>query len=58
MFHEIRREMGDEDFFKVLRTYFENNKFQNAKPQDLYRACQEVTGQSWEEFFNQWLYEE
>ena len=40
MFHELRQEMGDEIFFEVLRI-FESNKFQNAKPEDLYRACRD-----------------
>jgi hypothetical protein len=58
MFHELRQEMGDETFFKVLREYFENNKYRNAKPKDLYKACQEVSGKSWEDFFLQWLYDD
>ncbi|NLN40586.1 MAG: M1 family metallopeptidase [Clostridiales bacterium] len=57
MFHEVRQEMGDENFIKVLKTYFENNKFQNAKPEDLFKACETVTGQNWESFFNQWLHD-
>ena len=58
MFHELRQEMGDEIFFEVLREYFESNKFQNAKPEDLYRACQKVTGKPWDDFFRQWLYDD
>ena len=58
MFHELRQEMGDETFFKVLREYFESNKYRNAKPKDLYKACQEVSGKSWEDFFLQWLYDD
>ena len=58
MFHELRQEMGDEIFFEVLRKYFESNKFQNAKPEDLYRACQKVTGKPWDDFFRQWLYDD
>ena len=57
MLHEIRQEMGDENFIKVLKTYFENNKFQNAKPKDFYKVCEDVTGQNWEVFFEQWLYD-
>lgn len=57
LFHELRQEMGDEVFFKVLKRYFEENKFQNASPKDLYKACKDITGQSWENFFEQWLYD-
>ncbi|NLJ40061.1 MAG: M1 family metallopeptidase [Clostridiales bacterium] len=58
MFHQLRQEMGDEAFFQVLKEYFEGNKYKNAKPRDLFEVCQEVTGQSWENFFQEWLYEE
>ena len=57
MFYEMKQEMGNEDFMEVLKTYFGANKFQNAKAQDLFRACQDVTGQNWESFFEQWLYD-
>lgn len=57
MFYELRKEMGDETFFKVLNKYFLHNRFKNAKPEDLFKICQEVTGQSWLDFFEQWLYD-
>ena len=57
LFHEVRQEMGDEMFFESLKRYLENNKFQNAKSEDLFKAYRETTGQSWEEFFKQWLYD-
>lgn len=57
MFHELRTEMGDQVFLEVLQKYFKENRFKNAKAQDLFRACQEVTGQSWEDFLGQWLYD-
>lgn len=57
LFHEIRQEMGDEVFLQVLKKYFRDNIFKNVKPEDLYKSCQDITGQSWEEFFKQWLYD-
>lgn len=57
MFHELRKEMGDEMFFKVLKEYFKSNQFKNARPEDLMAACRKVTGRSWDDFFNSWLYD-
>lgn len=57
MFHELRQEMGDKMFFDTLREYFKSNRFKNAKPEDLMAACLKVTGKSWDEFFNIWLYD-
>jgi len=57
MFHELRKEMGDEMFFRMLKEYFKSNQFKNAKPEDLMAACKKITGKSWDEFFNSWLYD-
>ncbi|HZJ56800.1 MAG TPA: M1 family metallopeptidase [Clostridia bacterium] len=58
MFHELRQEMGDTAFFGVLKEYFKENMLQNAKPEDLYRACEKITGKAWDDFFRQWLYDD
>jgi len=57
MFHELRKEMGDEIFFKVLQEYFRNNKFKNVKFEDLIAVCEEMTGKQWKDFFDRWLYD-
>jgi aminopeptidase N len=57
MFYELRKEMGDDTFFEVLREYFNSNQFKNASPKDLMDACKKVTGKEWNSFFDKWLYD-
>ena len=38
LFHVLRRELGDEQFFGALRLYFTTHKFRFATPQDLREA--------------------
>jgi aminopeptidase N len=55
--HMLRREVGDEIFFKILREYFEKFKYKNASTDDFIKICEEIslTELSW--FFDQWVYE-
>ncbi len=56
MMHDaIRKEVGDEVFFKILRTYYDKYKFKNATSQDYINVVEEVTGKQWDEFFDKWL---
>jgi hypothetical protein len=55
IFREMHRITGDEVFYEILRKYFENNKFSNAAHTDLQKACEEVTGKSWDAFFQRQL---
>ncbi len=56
--HMLRRWLGDEDFFAALSTYLNNPKlrFNTANSMDFQKACEEVSGQSLDWFFDQWLY--
>ncbi|MDF2673023.1 MAG: family metallopeptidase [Clostridiales bacterium] len=56
MLHDaIREEVGDEIFFKILQTYYDEYKFKNATSQDYIDVVEEVTGKAWDVFFNEWL---
>ncbi|MBN1301404.1 MAG: M1 family metallopeptidase [Melioribacteraceae bacterium] len=55
--HMLRREIGDELFFKVLRNYFEKFKYKNADTEDFIEVCEEISGKNLRKFFNQWVYE-
>lgn len=55
-FMALRNEIGDEDFFRALRQYYQDNKYQIAKADDLLRAVEQVSGKSLEGFYQQWLY--
>jgi aminopeptidase N len=54
--HMLRRELGDDDFFKGLRYYLTKCAYQPVDTNDLVRAMQESTGRSLEGFFEQWIY--
>lgn len=55
MLCDLRNEVGDEAFSKILKTYYEKYKFKNAKTKDFIAVVEEVTGKKWDKFFDKWL---
>ena len=55
MFESLYQLIGEKDFINSLKTYFENNKFKNAAPNDLISSFEGTTNQSLENFFNSWI---
>lgn len=55
LFHELRQAVGEETFYDILQRYYEDNKLKNATAAELIKACEEVTGKSWDEFFKKRL---
>lgn len=53
--HMLRTRLGDEVFVKAMRTYVDRYKFNNAETDDFRRVFEEVSGQSLERFFDQWV---
>jgi len=53
--HMLRRKMGDELFWKGIRTYYEIYDGGNANTEDLKNVMQNVSGQPLDQFFKQWL---
>lgn len=54
--HMLRREVGDEAFWKGIRTYYDRYRLSNALTDDLRRVMEEVSGRDLTTFFRQWLY--
>ena len=54
--HMLRKQLGDENFFKSLNHYLTTNANQPVETEDLRIAIEETTGQSMDAFFDQWLY--
>lgn len=52
----LRNEMGNQLFFEVINRYFNKFAFSSATTEDFIQVCNEVTGQDWNWFFNQWIY--
>ena len=55
--HMLRKEVGDETFFKILKTYYSLFKYKNASTEDFKNICEELSGKNLNQFFKQWLYE-
>jgi aminopeptidase N len=54
--HMLRKQLGDENFFRALNHYLKSNANQPVSTEDLRIAIEEATGQSVDAFFDQWLY--
>jgi aminopeptidase N len=55
--HMLRGLIGDEAFWRGIRTYYRSHRNANATTDDFRRAMEEASGQSLEWFFQQWLYQ-
>jgi len=55
LFNELRQAVGHQKFYDILQRYYEDNKFKNATAAQLMKACEEITGKSWNDFFRKRL---
>ena len=53
----LREEIGDEDFFALLRTWYAKYKYGNATTADFIALAERVSGQQLDAFFDVWLYQ-
>lgn len=53
--HTLRKEIGDEAFFKSLSYYLKTHAYQSVEIHDLRLAFEEITGRDLNWFFNQWF---
>jgi aminopeptidase N len=54
-FHALRREVGDETFAIVLKTYLARYQWQIATPDDFLSVAEEVSGQDLDGLYNRWI---
>ena len=54
--HMLRKKLGDETFWKGIRSYYEKFKLSNASTNDFKNVMAEVSGQNLDSFFAQWLH--
>jgi aminopeptidase N len=52
----LRKQLGDDAFFRALKRYLEANRLQNVVTADLVKAIEESTGTNVDPFFDQWIY--
>lgn len=55
VFHMLRQQLGDAQFFAGLRAFYQQHRFQRAAYSDLQAVMEEVSGASLTTFFQQWL---
>ncbi len=54
--HMLRSQLGDDLYRKCIKTYLERHQYGNVTTEDLRAVIEEFTGQSYDQFFDQWLY--
>lgn len=54
--HMLHRELGEKDFHKGIRAYYEEYANKHADTRDLQKVFETVSGKDLSEFFDQWLY--
>lgn len=56
--HMLRRKLGDDVFWKGIRAYYKKYRNSNAMTHDFRTVMEEVSGESLEDFFQQWIFSE
>ena len=54
--HMLRRQVGDSMFQAVISKFYERYKGKNADTDDFRKIVEELTGESFEMFFKEWLF--
>ena len=52
----LRETIGEEPFFRLLRTWYAENRYANASTADFVATAERVSGQELSAFFDAWLY--
>ena len=54
--HMLRRLIGDEAFFRGLRTFYDGDKFMKAGTEDLRDAMERASGRKLDRYFERWVF--
>lgn len=54
--HMLRSQLGEELYRRCIKTYLERHQFQNVVTEDLNAVIEELSGRSFDQFFDQWVY--
>jgi len=54
--HQLRTQIGDKNFFKLLRVFYKKYYLKNAGTDDFKRLAEQISKQKLDWFFEQWLY--
>ena len=56
--HMLRHVVGDDTFFQILQHVYETYAFGNYVTQEFQDACEQISGQDLDWFFQAWVYDE
>ncbi|MEM3001467.1 MAG: M1 family aminopeptidase [Candidatus Nitrosocaldus sp.] len=54
--HMLRCMIGDKQFKRAIKNYLERFRLSSVESEEFRRCCEDATGYSLQEFFEQWLY--
>lgn len=54
--HMLRSELGEDLYRRCIKTYLERHRYGNVVTEDLRKVIEELSGHSYDQFFDQWLY--
>jgi len=54
--HMLRSQLGDDLYRRIVKTYLERHAFGSVATEDLNRIIEELSGRSFDQFFNQYVY--
>jgi aminopeptidase N len=54
--HMLRSQLGDRLYRRCIKTYLERHQFDNVVTEDLNSIIEELSGRSFDQFFDQWVY--
>jgi aminopeptidase N len=54
--HMLRSELGADLYRRCIKTYLERHQYGNVVTEDLRKVIEELSGRSYDQFFDQWLY--
>ncbi len=55
VFHMLRQRVGEETFFRALRSFYRDYQFQEASWGDIHKTFERVSGQDLGPYFEQWV---
>jgi hypothetical protein len=55
-FDAVRKEIGDEAFFKALKVYYQDHRYGVARPEDLLAAFEKAANRPLGDLYEKWLY--
>ncbi len=56
LLHMLRDQLGEDLYRKCIKTYVERHQYGNVVTEDLNKVIEELSGRSFDQFFDQWAY--